>query len=123
MPPIHTTEIIQAALDGFERQKQKIDQQIAELRQMLSGHLSKSTTAESPKVRKKVSAAGRRRMAEGQKRRWAAKRGEREKSPSAPEAVKPKRKLSAAGRKRIIAATKARWARIHAEAAKKASSR
>lgn len=32
-----TTEIIQAAIDGFESQKQRIDVQIAELRAMLTG--------------------------------------------------------------------------------------
>ena len=115
---ILTTEILTAAIGGFESQKQKIDFQITELRQMLSGGSTESAVITEPTPgRRKMSAATRRRMAEGQKKRWAAIKGEGEKRSAIPEATRPERKLSAAGRKRIIAATKGRWARIHAEEA------
>jgi hypothetical protein len=61
------------------------------------------------------SAATRRRMAEGQKRRWAAINAAKV-VPVAPK----KRMMSAEGRQRIIDATKARWAKVRAAARKKA---
>ena len=79
MPTNLTHEIINAAIEGFESQKTRIDQQIAELRTMLDGG-SKSTAAATPeapiRVRRKFSAAARRRMKEAQQRRWAKIRGE-----------------------------------------------
>jgi len=116
MPTKLTTEILTAAIDGFEMQKTRIDARIAEIRQMLDGG-SKSTagTSESPRrKRRKISKAGRAAIAAAQRRRWA----ESKKRSAAPEAPKPKRKLSAAGRRAIIAATKKRWAAKRAEAAK-----
>src|SRR3954454_14019045 len=103
MPTI-TKEIIDAAILGFEEQKRRLDEQIAELRAMQSGA---PAIPAAPKARRKMSAATRKAMAEGQRRRWAAK--------TLPEAEtkqpkKPKRKLSAAGRANIVAAVKKRWA-------------
>jgi len=62
-----------------------------------------------------MSAAGRARIAEAQRKRWAASR----KEPAPPEATseRPKRRLSRAGRAAIVAATKKRWALKRAEAA------
>jgi len=117
--PKFTPEIIQAAIDGFEQQKVRIDAQIGELRAMLpGGSTENATTPEAQSRRRKVSAAARRRMAVGQRRRWAAVRGEAESPASArPKTSKPKRKLSAAGRAAIVAALKKRWAAKRAEAA------
>jgi hypothetical protein len=103
-----TPEIIHAAIDGFEAQKQKIDSQIAELRAMLNG--GPATPAATPATTKKggrqFSPAALQRMREAQQRRWAKVKRE-----TAPVAVpKPKRKISAAGRKRIAEAQKKRWA-------------
>src|SRR4029077_15936748 len=70
--PTHklSPEILNAAISGFEQQKLRIDAQIAELRAMLAGDSAKPTTApETPK--RKISAAARRRMALGQRARWA----------------------------------------------------
>ena len=104
-------EILTAAIAGFESQKQQIDAQIAELRQMLDGGPAEAATTPEPSPRKrKISAAARRRMALGQKKRWAAIKGESEPSaPVTPEVPKPKRRISEEGMKRIIAATKKRW--------------
>jgi len=116
MPTKLTTEILTAAIDGFEVQKTRIDARIADLRQMLDGG-SQSTagTSETPRrKRRKISKAGRAAIAAAQRKRWA----EAKKHQAAPEAPKPKRKLSAAGRRAIIAATKKRWAAKRAEAAK-----
>lgn len=108
-----TPEIISAAIEGFESQKARIDEQIAELRGMLpSGRADGESTPEaSAPKRRKFSAAAIRRMQEAQKRRWAKVRGESSEQPSTPQPEKPKKRhISEEGMKRIIAATKKRWA-------------
>ena len=67
-----SAEIIQAAIQGFELQKQRIDAQIAELRQMLRDYHAPATAAkESARPRPKMSAAARKRIAAAQRARWA----------------------------------------------------
>ncbi len=100
-----TKEIIEAAIAGFETQKQRIDEQISELRSMLGGTSRTVGAAKSAKGRRKLSPEALERIREGQRRRWAAARSE-----STPTPTKPKRKLSAAGRKAIVDALKRRWA-------------
>ena len=94
-------EILEAALNGLQAQLERLDSQIADVRQLLG----------PDQPRHKRSAAVRRKMAAAQRRRWAALK-------AAPEAPKPKRRLSAAGRKAIIEATKKRWAEFRKRAAK-----
>ena len=111
------TEILTAAIDGFEAQKTRIDAQIAELRALLDGRGAVPVTTTQPLTpkRRKMSAAARKRIGDAQRKRWAESKGQAE-LPSAAtrKAAKPKRKLSAAGRKRIIEATKRRWAAVKA---------
>jgi hypothetical protein len=108
--PTLTKTIIEAAIGGFEAQKRQLDSQIAELRAILDGGMRVPVSATPKKHRrKKMSAAAIERIREGQKRRWAAARGETVAAPAMTEA-KPKRRLSAAGRKNIVAALKKRWA-------------
>jgi hypothetical protein len=110
MPQL-TPEILNAAIEGFESQKRRIDDQIAELRAMLSvGYAISAATPEAAPKSRKISAAARRRMALGQKKRWAAIKGTAESPSATPEPSKPKRKLSPAGRAAIVAALKKRWA-------------
>jgi len=120
MPTKLTPEIITAAILGFEEQKRHIDTQISELRAMLPGGPAESAATPAPptkRTRRKMSAAGRKAIAEAQRKRWAASR--KASQPSVPEAApKPKRKLSRAGRAAIVAATKKRWALKRVEAAK-----
>src|ERR1017187_1328865 len=123
--PTHklTAEILNAAILGFEEQKRRIDTQIVELRQMLTGTPTETAAlSEAPKgKRRKMSAAARKRMGDAQRKRWAESKKESEPpSPVTPDAPKAKRKLSAAGKKAIADATKRRWARVRAEAAKAA---
>jgi hypothetical protein len=119
MPQKLTAEIINAAIEGFETQKRRIDSQIDELRQLLNPVGTGAAPASAaPAPKRKISAAGRRRMAAAQQARWAKVRGQAD-LPSSPAASKParkKRKLSAAGRKAISEATKKRWALKRAEA-------
>jgi hypothetical protein len=116
MPIKLTPEIISAAIFGFEEQKRQIDSRILELRAMLSAGPA-ATAARPPATKRKgpkMSAAGRARIAEAQRKRWAESRKKSE--PKAP--AKPKRKLSPAGRAAIVAALKKRWALKKAAAAK-----
>ena len=78
MPPRLNAEIINAAIEGFESQKRKLDAQIAELRSMLDGNQPEpaAMVEAGPRKRKKFSAAARRKMALAQKARWAKIKGE-----------------------------------------------
>lgn len=108
MPKL-TNAIIEAAIDGFEAQKQRIDGQIAELRAMMTGApAAPATEPQAGKTRRKLSPEALQRMREGQQRRWAKVRGESPQTDAG--TVKPKRKMSAAGKKRIAEAQKRRWA-------------
>src|SRR5450432_821012 len=112
--PRLTTEVLTAAIGGFEQQKLRLDAQIAELRAILTGTPTEPATLEVSKgKRRRMSAAGRARIAEAQRKRWAASK--KESQPSSEKGTpKPKRKLSAAGKAAIVAATKKRWEAFHA---------
>jgi len=115
--PNFTTEIIAAAIEGFEAAKARIDAQVEELRTMLLGRSAEmaSTPEASKRKRQKMSAAGRRAIAEAQRKRWAQSRKQPElASKTVVQEGPKKRKLSAAGRQAIIAATKRRWAAVRA---------
>lgn len=75
--------ILEAALEGLEAQRQRLEEQIREVRSRLGRRgpgRPKSTpdsspaqeSAQSGRKKRKVSAAARKRMAEAQKKRWAA---------------------------------------------------
>lgn len=115
--PTLTKTIIEAAIGGFEARKRELDAQIAELRAMLNGGTPVPASAPAKMHRRKMSAAAIERIREGQRRRWAAARGESIAAPAAKTEARPKRRLSAEGRKNIVAALKKRWA------AKKAANR
>ena len=103
------TEIIAAAIAGFEEQKKRLNAHIAELRQMLSPRTS-NNTAPAP-VKRRMSAVARARIAAAQRKRWAAAREESGAASSSAPARK-KRKLSAAGRRATVEATKRRGAAL-----------
>ena len=115
MPKL-TNEIITAAIAGYESQKVRINQQIAELRSLLAGGPAKTAAISegAPPKRWKLSAETRRRMKEAQQRRWAKIRGASEPSKPATVLEKPKRKISVAGRKAMAEASRKRWATVKA---------
>lgn len=130
MPTQHgglSSEVLNAALQGLEAQKQTLERSIQQVRSMLGlgtgrrGRPPKSAaaaTGEAPtpvrRGRKKRSPEVRARMAAAQRKRWAVlKTGKA--APAKP--AGKKRRLSAAGRKRIIEATKKRWAEYNAKKA------
>lgn len=119
-------ELLAAALVGYEQQRSEIEAKIAELRRQL-GRLRASgtpgavvsTDGGAPALRKRraMSAAGRKRIAEAQRKRWEAAR--KATNQHAVPAAKPakKRTMSAAARKRIAEAQKKRWAEFRAKKA------
>ena len=117
MPTKLDNEILAAAIEGFEAQKMRLDARIAEIRTILSGGPAEpAATPDGAPSKRKVSAAGRRRMALAQKARWAKIKGESAKPAPAAKQPKGKRRISEEGMKRIIAATKKRWAAVRAAA-------
>lgn len=75
-------EILEAALQGLELQRQKLDDQIAQVRSLLGrrvGRPPKSVSASAPAAssgssgpKRMLSEEARKRIAAAQKRRWAA---------------------------------------------------
>ena len=117
------SSILEAALIGYQHQRDEIDVKMAEIRRRIGGQAPQASASAGPvkAPRKRVlNAAARKRMGAAQRKRWA----EFKKAKEAPAPVK-KRRLSAAGRKRIIEATKKRWAEVRAKkaAAKKTARR
>ena len=114
-------DILRAALNGLQLDKQRIDGQIAEVQAMLDGGSRKTTapvSEETPrKGRGKRSAAVRRRMAEAQRLRWMKIKGESEPPSTAlPEAAPPKRKkFTAATRKRMAEGQRLRYLKLKGE--------
>ena len=65
--------LLSAALEGLELQKQRIEEQIAQVRARLGGRGRRAAggAAQRPARRRQLSAAARKRIALAQKRRWA----------------------------------------------------
>ena len=109
--PKLTADILAAALEGFEVQKDRIDMKIAEIKQQLGGGRAvPAATTDTGKPRKKRSAAVRRKMALAQRARYAKLKQVGEPPPAV--VAKPKRTMSASARMRIAAAQKKQWAAI-----------
>ena len=115
--PLLDNTILEAALIGYEAERQRISNAIAEIRAQLGERdgrrrgrpASGMGSAQAGPKRRRLSAAAKKRIAAAQKARWAAYHKERG-EPAQAQPVKAKRKLSAAGRQAIIEATKKRWA-------------
>ena len=101
-----TAEILDAAIEGFEARKRRIDEQIAQVRQLMNGHRTVAAPEPQKRARRKMSAAARKRIGDAQRKRWAATGAQTASKATA----RPKRKLSAAGTAAIVAALKKRWA-------------
>src|SRR5579864_6199109 len=101
--------ILEAALIGLAHQKSEIEAKTGAVRRMLRS-LPASNFAGVPLTggKRMMSAATRKRMAAGQRRRWAALK-------KVKEAPATKRTMSAAARKRIAEASRKRWAAFRAK--------
>jgi hypothetical protein len=91
--------------------KDKIQSLENELGRILGASI-KPVAAGAPKKKRKMSAAGRAKIAAAQKARWAKVKGR--KSVAKP-VKKARRKMSAAGRAKIAAAARARWKKAKAQ--------
>ena len=114
-------------ISQLEQQRDSIDRAISALQAVTGDHAgseSKSSASQARPRKRRLSAAGRKRIAEAAKRRWAAikaaKAGPTAKAASKAVKHRAKRRISAAGRKRIAEAARKMWARRKA-AAKTAS--
>jgi hypothetical protein len=107
------SEFLAAALIGYQQRRAEIEGKIAELRLQLGGRWSSVPAGSSdgmrPLRKRTMSAAGRKRIAEAQRKRWQAFHQAQEPA-AAKKAAPAARRMSAAGRKRIAEATKERWA-------------
>jgi hypothetical protein len=69
--------LLNATLEGLEAQKQRIEEQIRQVKAMLGGGkrgrppAAASSSSERPRKTRKLSAEARKRIAAAQKRRWA----------------------------------------------------
>jgi hypothetical protein len=111
-------ELIQAAIEGFEAKKRRINEQIMQLTGMLTGASSEVVSVSPSNGRRTMSAAARKRIADATHKRWAAVKKGAEPKAAVPAPKKAKRRLSPEGRRRIIEATKKRWAAFRAAAVK-----
>jgi hypothetical protein len=74
--PSHS-DILQAALIGYQAEITRIEKAMAEVRAELKGSPSAAMSAAQPRTRSKFSAATRKKMAAAQKARWAAVRAQK----------------------------------------------
>jgi hypothetical protein len=65
------SSILEAALIGYQLQRDRIDNAIAELRQKLGGKTAPAISSDGQRPKRKMSAAARKRIAAAQKKRWA----------------------------------------------------
>jgi len=104
---------IQQILTELRGQRDRIDRAIASLESGLADGRSRSIApAKSREPKGGITAAGRKRLSEAMKRRWAERRGQKLKPASSVATTSGKKRggMSAAGRKRISEMMKKRWA-------------
>ena len=108
-----SAHVLEAALQGLGLQKERIEEQIRQVQNLLGQRrgrpLGRATEGAAPRKRRGIGAAGRRRIALAQKKRWAALK---ESATEKPAPTVKKRKMSAAGRAKIAAAARKRWAKV-----------
>ena len=103
--------LLEAALFGYQHQRDEIEAKMAEIHRLLRTSSAKpapATATAAPLQKRTISAAGRRRIAAAQRKRWAAQKGVKQTPPK-------KRHMSAAGKKRIADAARKRWAEYRAQ--------
>ena len=69
---VSNSSLLEAALEGLELQRQRIDEQIQQVRSLLAKRRPAAATNETGATRKRqLSPAARKRIAAAQKKRWA----------------------------------------------------
>jgi len=113
-------EILEAARLNYQTKLAEVERLISEESRQAVRKTSPTAAAEDVTParygkRRKMSAATRAKMAEGQRKRWAKLNGELPEPVAAiTKAPRKKRRLSVAGRKAIAEATRKRWAEYNA---------
>jgi hypothetical protein len=114
-------DLLRAALNRLQLDKQRIDSQIAEVQSMLDGGSRETASRVQPVSeetlttgRRKRSAAVRRRMAEAQRARWAKikKESVSPETPTQEAAPSKRKKFSAAARKRMAEGQRLRYLKL-----------
>jgi len=115
--PKQDTQLLEAALIGFQHMRSQIEQKIADLKSQIGGANGRTSAGGSAlsggATRRTMSASARRRIALAQRARWAEYKAAKSAPVKAAKQRPKKRVLSAEGKARIIAATKKRWAAFH----------
>ena len=115
--------LLELALKGLEAERERINDDIAEIHRQLRGRTPRAANGRStfslglPRTRRPMSAAARRRISEGMKRRYA-QMGTSTSGPSQA-ASRKAGGLTAAGRKKLSDMMRARWAAKRKVARKK----
>ena len=71
---VQNASLLEAALEGLDLQRKRIEEQIAQVRAMLGGKKTSAAASAAPAKaarRRVLSPAARRRIASAQKKRWA----------------------------------------------------
>ena len=72
------SRLLELALKGLEAERQRIDEEISDIRQQLDGGgrkpAAQTQAAAAPRKKNRLSAAGRKAISDALKRRWAEKR-------------------------------------------------
>ena len=110
-----TIKELNSRIAKTEKELSSLKEAVGILRSLGTGQLDLAVKA--PKKKRRMSAAGRARIAAGQKARWAKVAAAKDAVPAKAKPAK-KRKLSAAGIAAIRAGVKARMAKKRAEQAK-----
>ena len=99
-------ELKKAALIGLHHRRDQVDEQIQQLERELRGAGESRRAAAAPARRKKrvLSAAGRKRIADAQRKRWAATRAQKER-PATKRAASKKLGRNARSTAKTMAAT------------------
>jgi hypothetical protein len=98
----------------LKTERDRVEQQLSGLNAALAAFAGVYNSIVVPKLRRKISAQGRARIAAAQRAHWAKVQGQ--KVVSIARSNKPaKRTMSASARRKIAAAQRARWARVKRE--------
>jgi hypothetical protein len=94
-------------VEQLKEERDRVEKQLSALNAALSAFVG----VYGGSLKRRISAAGRRRISLAQKARWAKR------AASNGNAVRPKRTMSASARRKIAAAQRARWKKVKARAA------
>jgi hypothetical protein len=98
-------------VEQLKKERDRVQHQLSELNAALEAFAGVYRGNAGTKLRRKMSAKGRARIAAAQRARWAKVKGMQKAAP----AKRSKRTMSASARRKIAAAQRARWATVKRE--------